>query len=286
MIFVTGAAGKTGRAVLQSLVQKGVGATALVRSQQQADSLQDIGSLDVVIGDLRKPETFEHKFQKSDFLYYICPNISPDELEIGKSLITLCQKFHFQRFVFHSVLHPQVEAMPHHWQKLRMEEALFESGLEFTILQPCAYMQNILTGWQRITKGEYIIPYQVQTRISMVDLQDVGEVAAKVLIEQGHENAIYELSGPEPLSQVDAARQMSEMLGFPIRAVEQPRSEWKMNVQLSGLPDFQINVLLKMFEYYDKFGFIGNPNVMEQLLGRKLTTFKQFLVRILSSGDE
>ena len=93
--------------------------------------------------------------------------------------------------------------MPHHWQKLRMEEALLESGLEFTILQPCAYMQNILTGWQKITKGEYIIPYQVQTRISMVDLQDVGEVASNVLTEQGHENAIYELSGPEPLSQAD-----------------------------------------------------------------------------------
>ncbi len=286
MIFITGAAGKTGHAVLQYLVQKGVRAAALVRSQQQADSLQSIGDIEIVIGDLRNPETFDQTIRKCESLYYICPNISPDELEIGRSLITLCQKYNLRRFVYHSVLHPQAETMPHHWQKLRMEEALLESGLVFTILQPCAYMQNILTGWQKITKGEYIIPYQVQARISMVDLQDVGEVTSRVLTEQGHENAIYELSGPEPLSQADAARQMSEVLGYPIQAIEQPRSEWKRIVQLVGMPEGQINTLLKMFEYYNNFGFVGNPSTMEHLLGHKPTTFKQFLVRILSSGDE
>jgi NAD(P)H dehydrogenase (quinone) len=286
MIFVTGAAGKTGQAVLQSLVQKGVRATALVRSQQQADSLQPFGDINIVIGDLRNPVSFEPILQKCESLYYICPNISPDELEIGRSLISKCQRYNLRRFVYHSVLHPQAETMPHHWQKLRMEEALLESGLDFTILQPCAYMQNILTGWQKVTQGEYIVPYQNQTRISMVDLQDVGEVASRVLTEHGHENAIYELSGPEQLSQADAAHQMSEVLGFPVQAIEQPRSEWEYNVRLAGMPELQIETLLKMFEYYNNFGLIGNPNTLEYLLGRSPTNFKQFLVRILASGDE
>jgi hypothetical protein len=33
------------------------------------------------------------------------------------------------RLVYHSVLHPQTEQMPHHWHKLRVEEMLLESRL-------------------------------------------------------------------------------------------------------------------------------------------------------------
>ena len=69
---------------------------------------------------------------------------------------------------------------------------------------------------------------------------------------------------------------MSEVLGYPIQAIEQTRSEWKRNVQLMGMPKDQINTLLKMFEYYNNFGFVGNPNTMEHLLGHKPTTFNSF----------
>ena len=61
--------------------------------------------------------------------------------------IRAAQSAGVERFVYHSVLHPQVEIMAHHWQKMRVEEQLFESGLSFTILQPAAYMQNVLAGW-------------------------------------------------------------------------------------------------------------------------------------------
>ncbi len=56
------------------------------------------------------------------------------------------------RFVYHSVLHPQIEAMPHHWQKMRTEEMLFAAGFELTVLQPTAYMQNILGAWRGVVR--------------------------------------------------------------------------------------------------------------------------------------
>ncbi len=57
------------------------------------------------------------------------------------------QETALSHFVYHSVLHPQTEEMPHHWQKLRVEESLFRTHLPFTILQPCAYMQNLDIHW-------------------------------------------------------------------------------------------------------------------------------------------
>src|SRR5690606_34210295 len=100
----------------------------------------------------------------------------------------------------------QTEEMPHHWNKLRVEAWLFESGLDYTILQPAAYMQNVLGNWRRlIEEGVYAVPYPAETRMSLVDLQDVAEVAATVLTDPGHTGAIYELAGPEALTQTQIA---------------------------------------------------------------------------------
>ncbi|MFN8458488.1 MAG: NmrA family NAD(P)-binding protein [Anaerolineae bacterium] len=72
------------------------------------------------------------------------PQHAPDEVAIGRAAIAVAKAAGGPRSVYHSVLHPHTEKMPHHWHKLRVEELLFESGLEWTILQPAAYMQNVL----------------------------------------------------------------------------------------------------------------------------------------------
>lgn len=287
MIFLTGAAGKTGRSILRALSASGMRAKVLVRSSKQADSIRSIGDFEIVLGDLRDPSTYEPGLIDVDKIYYICPNIAPDELEIGKALIKIAKHNNIQRFIYHSVLHPQVEAMPHHWQKMRVEETLFTSGIEFTILQPCAYMQNVLAGWKRITEeGKYLVPYSVSSRLSIVDLIDVGEAAARIISGEDFANAIFELAGPEALSQSEVAAELSTALRRSVEAIEQPRIDWKLNAQQNGLDARQIDVLMKMFEYYDQYGLVGNPWVLERLLNRKPTTFKQFLARILNFGEE
>ena len=81
-----------------------------------------------------------------------------------------------RRIVYHSVLRPGLEAMPHHWDKLRAEERLAESHLDTVTLQPCSYMQNIepLLDTVRET-GLYQPLGGLDAAISFVDLADVGE---------------------------------------------------------------------------------------------------------------
>jgi uncharacterized protein YbjT (DUF2867 family) len=259
---------------------------ALVRNQHQAEKVAGFANTEPIIGDLAKPESLTGAFRGADAVYAICPNMSPDELIIGKTLIRLAQENHVSRFVYHSVLHPQVESMPHHWQKMRVEEALFSSGLDFTILQPCAYMQNILSNWKMVLAGEYSVPYNLNARISIVDLEDVAKVAARVLTETGCSNAIYELAGPEPLTQTEVAHQIGAAIQRPVKAVEQSCQVWQQNALTSGMQSQQVELLIKMFEYYDKFGLVGNSTMLEHLLGSKPTTFKQFITRITSSEGE
>ena len=196
MILVTGAAGKTGRAVIRSLSLEGHAVRALVHRPEQAQPIAEIGAQDVVVGDMCLRAIMDEAARGVRAVYHICPNMSPDETSIGQLALDAARAADVEHFVYHSVLHPQTEAMPHHWQKLRVEESILESGLPFTILQPAAYMQNVLAYRDRIVEdGVYAVPYAVETRLSMVDLEDVAAVAALVLAGPGHASATYELAG-------------------------------------------------------------------------------------------
>lgn len=285
MILVTGAAGKTGRAVIRALVTRGESVRAAVFRPDQLDEALDLGAEDALTGDLLDAAYLTQAVKDVHSVYHICPNIHPLEVDIGRLLVEASMEAGVQHFAYHSVMHPQTESMPHHWQKMRVEELLFESGLSVTILQPAAYMQNILAVWKTIEeRGRYVVPYPAGTQISIVDLEDVAEAAAIVLTDPGHAGATYELAGPEPLTQSELCALIGEKLERPIRAVSVSIDEWKSRVQPAGMSEYELDTLAKMFDYYARYGLVGNSNVLGWLLGRKPASPADFLDRQIEQG--
>jgi len=282
MILVTGAAGKTGLAVIHALRAGGADVRAFVRREEQVAAAASAGAQDTVVGDMRDARVLGHAHQGVTTVYHICPNMSPDEVHIGRMMLAAARSARVTHVVYHSVLHPQTDTIPHHWNKLLVEAALFESGLPYTILQPASYMQNVLGVWEAILeRGIYPVPYAVETQLSMVDLDDVGQVAARVLTDASHQGAIYELAGPEILTPREVADILSRELGRPVRAEEVTLDEWTARARARRMDDYQIKVLVKMFGYYDNYGFFGNPNVLACLLGRPPTSFQTFVSRTI-----
>lgn len=282
MILVTGAAGKTGRTIIRALVAREEIVRALVHRNEQAQLVESVGAQEAVVGDMRDEGTFRRAARGVRAVYHICPNVNPDEIRIGKAAIAAARDARVEQFVFHSVLHPQTGAMPHHWNKLRVEEALFESGVPYTILQPASYMQNVLAGWQAIVeRGAYAVPYSVEARLSMVDLQDAAQAAAVVLTEPDHLGATYELAGPEVLTQTQVAEILSRQLNRPVRAEQVTIEAWTRQAQASGMGAYQIETLVKMFRYYDRYGLWGNLRVLGNLIGHAPTKFEAFVERIM-----
>ena len=231
MILITGAAGKTGQAIIKSLVARGQHVRGLVRSEEQGKELEQVGVSDTVVGDMGAVAALEKAVKGARAVYHICPNMHPRELYIGKNMVQAARSAGVELFVYHSVLHPQVEAMPHHWQKMRVEEMLFTSGLSYTVLQPAAYMQNVLANWDRVvTEGIYANPYSTEAKMSMVDLQDVAEVASTVLTEAGHAGAVYELCGAEIHTHAQIAQIIAAYLERDVKAVEIPFERWDGNI--------------------------------------------------------
>lgn len=287
MILVTGSAGKTGQAVIRALVAKGAVVRALVRRPEQVPKVEVLGAHQVVVGDMRVQAAMDRAARDVRAVYHVCPNVHPDEVSIGQTVMAAACSAGVAHFVYHSVLHPQVEAMPHHWLKMRVEERLFESGLDYTILQPAAYMQNVLAQWDRVVdQGVYAVPYAIETRLGMVDLEDVAQAAAAVLTEAGHTGATYELAGPEALTQIEIANTMGQQLGRAVHVQAVPPEIWAQQARAAGLGDYQVETLLKMFHYYERHGFWGNPRVLGGLLGRPPVTFAAFVERVARQKKE
>src|SRR5262245_35755300 len=280
MILVTGAAGKSGKAVVKALAARGEAVRAFIRNPAHTGALLALGAADVSFGSFEDARAIAQAAAGVRAIYHICPNVSADEVAFARAVATAARTHGVKRFVYHSVLHPQIEAMPHHWQKMGVEETLFASGFALTVLQPTAYMQNILGVWDGIVRdGMFRFPYPATTRLSLVDLDDVGEAAAIVLTQDGHDGATYELVGTAALSQADVASSLSAALGRGVRAEEEPLAAWEARARAGGMGDYERATLAAMFRYYAEHGLIGNPNTLRWLLGRAPTSLASFLER-------
>ena len=277
MILITGAGGKTGRALTKALsnVER---VCAFVHREEQVWVLKSLGAERVIVSDMRDESAIRSAMQGVRAIYHVCPNMSPNETVIGNLVIREARKAGVEHFVYHSVLHPQTEKMNHHWQKLRVEEMIFDSGLPFTILQPAPYMQNLLAGWKSILEeGVLRVPYSVHSKFSFVDLQDIAEAAKVVFTGSNHMNAIYEIAGTLPTSHLEVAEILSRFLKREVRAEKEEIGDWRLRAQ--GMSEYALENLVRMFEYYNQWGLAGNPNVLKWLLRREPATLEEFIER-------
>lgn len=279
-VLVTGASGKTGLAVVAGLSATGVAVRALVHRGQTIDRLVAAGAAEAEVGDLLDAEDVLRATRGVQAVYHIPPNFHAQEQLIGQRVIQAAQRNQVQRFVYHSVLHPHIPDMPHHWKKLGVETALMESGLTWTILQPASYMQNVLAYLPEVKEsGKYQVPYPPETTLSLVDLRDVASVASRAVLGSGLDYGIYELCGPENLTQQEIGDQLARALGQPVQAEALDLVEWMARPGVQAMDAYQRDGLLAMFRYYAAHGFAGNPSVLEGLLGRPPTGFGEFVER-------
>ncbi|MFC7486502.1 NmrA/HSCARG family protein [Knoellia sp. CPCC 206453] len=271
-MLVIGAAGKTGRAVTRALVARGVGVRAAIhqgrRSRIHADDLVHAVPLDLATG-----VGVEAAVAGVSGVYHMAPNVHPDEVLMATRLADSALRQGVSRFVYHSVLHPDDASMPHHLRKAQAEKAIRARLKSATVLRPTAYLQNLDGPAQH---GRIEVPYSLDTPFTNVDLDDVADVAARVLTEEGHAGATYDLVGAERLSVREMAEVATEVLGHPVDAVAVPLDEW-----ISGpgqdLSDHARDDLVAMFRCYDREGLVGDSRTLRDLLGRQPRSWRDVL---------
>jgi uncharacterized protein YbjT (DUF2867 family) len=281
VIAVTAAAGQTGTAVVRALWSRGHRVRAVVSGTRERPELTALAA-DVVAVDLRDAAAVEPVLVGAEALYVIWPNFDPGEAAGVTALLDAARRARVARVVYHSVLRPQVRAMPHHAAKDRVEEALDASGLAWRVLQPCAYADNLDGQVPDVAAtGVFPSPWGVTTAQSLVDLRDVADAAVALLTEDGLDGGTFEAAGPEPLTAPRIAELMAARLGREVRAVDAVPDG-----PVPPASDYAAHCSRLMFDHYRAHGFTGSPRVLEALLGRPARTFAAHLAAVELPGGE
>ncbi|MCB2107593.1 MAG: NmrA family NAD(P)-binding protein [Rhodobacteraceae bacterium] len=280
-ILVTGANGKTGRAIVAALAKRGATVRAFIRDAAQFEALKTLGAAEMALGDMAKPETMGPALKDCRAIVHIGPPMHPDELQITSDFVSAARMAGVSRFVYYSVMHPLRREVPHHARKLDTEEMVIESGVPYTIVQPIRYMQHLEPIWKNVVaNGVHAMPFNVTVKFNVADLLDLADATAKVATEDGHLYATYELAGPESLSQTDMAAVISEVLGKTVTARQIPLDEMAAKAKAGGASELRIETMRKMNGHYDHSGFLGNSNVMTWILGRAPTRYRAYVERL------
>ncbi|WP_435218506.1 NAD(P)H-binding protein [Streptomyces sp. bgisy034] len=228
MIVVTGATGNVGRPLVRALVDAGERVTAVSRR---------ISAHDVPAGiyhrqaDLTEPDRLKPALDGAEALFLLT---SGDFMAAGGDLgavLDVVRGSGVRRVV---LLSSQGVGTGDHPSAL--EDAVRASGVEWTMLRPGAFHSNALQ-WADLvrTRREVAAPFG-DSALPTVDPADIAEVAAAALRAPGHAGAVYDLTGPAPVSPRQQTAAIGAALGEPVRFVELTRAQAREHM-LRAMPE-------------------------------------------------
>lgn len=282
MILVTAANGNQGKLLVPKLLKAGLPVRACVQSTASAKTLADLGVSDVLVGDLGDDGFIDSAMVGATKVYHVGPTLHPREREMGFAMVDAARREGVAHFVFSSVLHSITTDLVQHEIKRDVEEHLLSSGLEFTIMQPSNFMLPLKLK-PVFERGVFELSWSLERRQSLVDLDDLTDVACLVLREsERHAGATYELVGPGRHTAHELGEVMSNVLGRAV-TVGQIGADTYLKAWVGDRDDGQFEhqkrVLRSISARYSSHDFLGNPNVLTWLLGRSPHTFEDFVRR-------
>ena len=285
MILVTGATGKVGQEVVRQLAAAGVPARALVRDPVAASHIR-IPGIEIVVGDLARPETLGAAFAGVDRLFLLTP-AAPDQVELQANALTAGLRAGIQRIVKVSVAggpDAGTQIGRWHWATEKQIEA---SGIDFTFLRPTLYMQQMYAYAPSIAARSTFSAPMGTGEIALVDARDVAAVAVCALTEDGHLHHIYDLTGPEALSYDALADAISQAIGKKVTYVHVPPEYAKKQMLADGVARWLADDMIILTTSFREGYGAGVTNTVAEVTKSKPRTFRQFAkehARVFAEG--
>ncbi len=279
MILVTGATGLNGSELVRRLSAMGIPVRALVRSATRAQGFSSLSKVEIVEGDMERPETLTRALQGVDRAMLISSS-DPMMLEVQSNFIEAARKAGVKHVVKLSGIMPDLDS-PFRFARMHgeIERRLETSGMAFTHLRSGEFMHAYFRQVPSIVaRGAFFLPME-DAKIASIDIGDLAEVAAAVLTGSGHEGKIYPLTGPEALSMTEVAEKLSAATGKMIRYVNVAPEEAKRAQLAAGVPPFTADALAELFAERRKGKEAQVSPVIQTVFGRRATPFDEFAMR-------
>lgn len=273
VIAITGSTGNVGREVVRALLARGAHVRVLEREAAKARTAFG----DAVTSarfDFDNPSTFEPALRGATRLFLMRPPHIADVEQRLFPVVDAALNVGVRHIVFLSLQGAESnKVVPHH----KVEQYLIKLGAPSTFLRPSFFMQNLSTTHAKdIRERDEVFVPAGHGKTSFVDVRDIGDVAAHVLTEDGHEGKAYELTGPEALTYEEVADHLGMALVRPIRYANPDPVRFYRHMTSRGLPRGYVLVMEALY-LVCRLGLAGKvTNEVETLLGRPPIPFAKF----------
>jgi len=260
-VLIIGATGYIGSAVVAEAVKQGFDVITITRSNKQ-DSRLD--GTEVVVADVTDPASVAQAFSRKIDVVISClgchSGLAQDFHDIDYkatlAILNLAKDKGTEKFILLSAICVRKPDLPLQLAKLKMEDELMRSGLEYTIVRPTAYFWVFDVQTRMIAKGRpgYVVGSGDQATHNPIAKEDLAEFMVDSIHKDERKDRVFVIGGPEVPGNIITYKESLEMI-FDSMGKEP---------KVSSVPAWLVIAIIHLT------GFIG-------IFFRKVGVFSEFL---------
>ncbi len=285
MILITGATGNLGSSVVNELLKKSTSDQFIVTSSNQngVNKLASKG-LQARVANFSEKETLNDAFRGVDKVLLIS-TMDQNRFEQHKNVIDAAKNQGVKHIVYTSLGIKDIQTsgvkdlMMSHFET---EDYIKESGLTYTILRNTMYAdaltqilgENALNQDINLPGGNGKVPYALR--------REMGEATANLLLQDGHENKTYNITGSHAFGYKEIAETLAKLTGNTIVYNDIPEDDLKSFLKKIGMPDFAIYLHTGTLYDIKTHQYELESDILETLLGRPTASKEEFIKELFS----
>lgn len=282
MIVVTGATGHLGRFVVDGLLEE-VPAEQVVAAVRSPEKAADFAARGVEVreADYDRPDTLDSAFAGADVVLLISSNDVGNRLPQHRTAVAAAKRAGVRRIVYTSAPRADTSPLVLAPDHKETEAAILESGLPYTILRNNWYSENYEQAIAAAAQTGIVFGSAGEGRVASAARADFAAAAAAVLVEDGHENATYELGGDVAWSFPEFAAHIAQVAGRPVEYRNLTPADHAAELVKAGLPEAGAGFYAALDGNIANGALSETSGDLQKLIGRPTTPIADTIEAVL-----
>jgi len=274
-IIVLGATGNIGTAVLKNLQNKDVEVFAGVRAPSDFDKVSALGASPVMV-NFTNQESLNEALKGKQRVFLVTPLMQNPEV-ITQMVINAYKENGLKHFVRSTAVGADSKGQIQmaRWAG-SSEDLIKDAEVNYTILRPASFLQNFINFHsQTIKEHSGFYAPTGDAKYALLDINDLGKVAALALTTEDHFGKTYNLSGMA-YTNAEIAETLSHVLDKQVSYIDIPEEKAKESMLSNQMPDWMVNAMMEL-NYIIKQGWAaGYSEDFKNISGSEYTSAQTF----------
>ena len=282
-IFVTGASGQLGQAVIKHLLEsQGVAPSRILAGTRSPDNLADLAAKGVTVRevDFDERSSMERAFADAGTLLIISTDALDAEgtrLRQHKAAVAAAVKAGVERIAYTSLPNAETSAVSFAPDHLGTENAIKATGLPYLIFRNRWYQENLLMSLpQAVASGQWYTS-AADGRTAFIARDDIAAAIAAALSNPPATSKTFTLTGSNSLANDEIAGLAARILGKKIEVIHLTDEQLAGGMKAAGVPEAFIPTFVSFDAATRTGGLDTVTDSAEKLSGRKLQSVETFI---------